>query len=191
MIDPKISSVLDEQYHKRLLDDLDHLTRIAGIQQHKHLIAEPLSKNCPSKVEAKWVENYRSLLNQKSPIYGMVYFGGSVDQVTYRMMALVAALMRNYVDARIYTTSQLFSMLSEGEQVEGSVICIPNFVIPLPQKNKQLHEWKVAAMYDLLIDRMIHGQQTVVAAPDLGDIARYYSPELQMHIKSKFLEVLV
>jgi hypothetical protein len=87
-----------------------------------------------------------------------------------RCQAITAALIRNYVDARVIPMNSLIENLDPGRA--ATVLVIPNLY--LSAMTKQMPAWRVQVMYDLLLERSIRSKPTVAYVEDLDGLKGIY-----------------
>jgi len=158
--------MLDALEHARIIADFENVCSIAGIQGH--FLYESMTKNCgPDEID--WVKKFWTYLKDGTP--GLVLNG--VARPDTRCQAIAAALIRNYVDARVCPLNSLIdSTLHGGVPPNPSVLIIPNLCMTAMSKN--MPPWRVQSVYDLLLERSIKSKPTVVYVEDLTAIISVY-----------------
>src|SRR5262245_53905499 len=113
--------VLRPKFHRKLVQGARQFCRTAGIpwQMLSQDIGEPVGKE-----ETDWLNGV--FQNVDNNVYGLVYAGPHRSLHT-RMQMLVAELLRNYVDARLRSSSQIVASWREGETYDCTVLLIPDF----------------------------------------------------------------
>lgn len=101
--------------------------------------------------------------NQK----GLLYYG-SVEHVYKRMEAVTAALVRNFIDARIYTVNDMVESFMDGA-LEGQVLVVPDFFTPVCENKTHdpFLRYKTNA-YSFLIKLRQNGQRAIIYTHDVG-----------------------
>lgn len=178
----KGAPVLHSPYHDRLLADIDRFAAMAGIAGSMEYIWQSVHESKLGVKEKEYLKSFPLLANEGK--FGLAYLG-DVKNIPDRMMSIVGILLRNYVDARFISMSDIFSLKSKGEEVQGSCLCIPNFYIR-KESGLSVHEWKVQAVYDLLIQRLSAGKQTVVQIEDTAAFTSAYGTSVWDLIKTKY-----
>jgi len=152
------SPVLDE-VHRRLIQELPHLAKVAHIPEH--LVYKPLSGFCTPE-EVEWVRGVRS--HPENGCYGMWYSVMSESPtIMERMQAIAAACLRNFIDARVMSMQEVINALSSDTMPEPTVLLIPNFWTGWKAENAG-HKYKAERLGELLISRQLAGHLTVIYA---------------------------
>jgi hypothetical protein len=116
--------------------------------------------------EINWVKNFHS--NRKAGLPGLLLNG--LDKPDTRCQAICAALLRNYIDARVVTFNALIEMYgSSGEALSTTVILIPNLFDLVGARS--IPPWKAQMMYDLLLARTANRKPTVAYIESTSGIA--------------------
>lgn len=143
-----LENVLQPEIHARLISDLTGIASVAGIQPH--FLAESMKKYC-GNTEIEWVRNFKFYLTKGMP--GLVLEGVVSPEI--RCQAICAALLRNYIDARVVS---LGALLEEGPV--PTVLLVPNFHVSMVDKG--LPAWKMQIAYDLILQRVARGKPSVL-----------------------------
>jgi hypothetical protein len=156
MTDPYTSGVLVEAHHERLVADMAHFARDAGIQPH-WLSTSMIGLCAPEEIA------YLKKFNQTEK-RGLCYLGKSklVAPVDKRMSALTAALVRNFIRARMMTLSTVLEILKYGEEPDATCLLIPNFFFK-KEEGGAMSAWHPGMLLDLLYARQADGLHTVIA----------------------------
>lgn len=163
---PKEPSVLDAKEHSRIIADFERVCTTAGIQGH--FLYESMTKYC-SPGEVDWVKRFWFYLAEGVP--GLLLHG--VKRPDTRCQSIAAALVRNYVDARVIPLNTLIeSTLDGGVPPMPTVLLIPNLY--LSALGKAVPSWRVQVMYDLLLERSTKNKVTVVYVENLPGLIRMY-----------------
>ena len=105
--DDPMTGVLDAKEHSRIIADFERVCTMAGIQGH--FLYESMTKHC-GPAEVDWVKRFWSYLRQGVP--GLVLEG--VTRPDTRCQSIAAALVRNYVDARVVPLNTLIDSTMDG-----------------------------------------------------------------------------
>ena len=160
------SGVLDAKEHSRIIADFERVCTVAGIQGH--FLYESMTKHC-GPVEVDWVKRFWTHLRQGVP--GLLLQG--VARPDTRCQSIAAALVRNYVDARVVPLNTLIeSTLDGGHPPSPTVLLIPNLF--MAAMGKSVPAWRVQVMYDLLLERSTKSKPTVVYVEDLKGLVGMY-----------------
>lgn len=165
-------SILDKTIHSRLIADMANVCSTANVAS-KYLHVSMKQYCQPGEI--KWVTNFRRYRAAGLP--GLVLSGENPEE---RCMAITAALLRNFIDARIIPLHTLMSLQEKGEVPEPSVLVIPN----LYGGQKGIPPWKVQAVYDLLLQRATKGLPSVVYVESMDRLAIEYGPLFAGHLKN-------
>jgi hypothetical protein len=172
------SGVLKREHHERMVEDLAEVCKIAGIP--KYFTYTAFSDHCGDK-EREWLKTIRSPEDGQA---GMV-FTGSVVNVEDRMMAIVGACLRNYLDARLVTVQEILKMEKAHKNFEPPLICIPNFFL---QKSSggDIATWEVSTLLGWLHRRFAADLQTVLYIADMQLLKSQYGVAFYDHITAHF-----
>lgn len=152
-----MTTMLDPVRHERLLMDLDGVCNRAGIAHR--FIHESASKTC-GEAETSWLKEYRA-----HPNPGLKLVGPSgVD----RCMAMAAALLRNYIDARVRTVEEIVD-----NPPDCSVLLCPNFYTATSIKG--MPAWRIQKLYDIMVARYKNDQPTIVWVESEQGLSAYGS----------------
>lgn len=171
------AGVLDRDYHARLIAGLPKWAGKAGIPME--FVWTKLSKYC-SKEEIEWVKGMR-----QSKDHGLVYTGTFSVPIEDKMMAIAAACLRNYVDARFMSVQQVIARLKEDDMPECSVVLVPNFCMS-KDDTSNVAPWEAAALLGWLYSRLARGQKTVLYVGDMKKLEAAYGESMARHIKSHY-----
>lgn len=175
----KQSSVLDEKVHARLLQNLDAFAAEANIPAG--MIYHPLAETCGHD-EIDYVRKYEFLA--KNDVYGLVYTG-SVAQVHTRQMAMAAAYLRNFIDARVSTVQDLLVSVKDPRAHQPTVLLVPNFFVCKGHGGK-LADWDIPDLLGVLYNRHAAGLQTVVYVESMTALSNEYGAVFTNHINEYF-----
>lgn len=148
----KNTEVLDPVAHAKLIADIDKISARAGIQLR--FFRESMTKYCTA-VEINWVKNFHQNRKEKP---GLVLEG--VANPDSRCQAIGAALLRNYIDARVMPLGAILDAQKDGEMDNPTVLIIPNMFVTLG--NKAIPSWRIQGLYDLLLHRAVHNKPSVL-----------------------------
>lgn len=96
--------VLDPEVHDRLVADLRRVCERAGIAGRERLVGRPLAEVCTG-FEVRWARKFHE--HAEHGRFGLVYAGRLEPPVEQRFPAMVACLLRNFVDARLVSVGDL------------------------------------------------------------------------------------
>ncbi len=159
-------SVLDPEKHKRLLADAENICVLAGLQP-KYL--RESMKNLCGQTEQEWVVNFHKHKAEGTP--GLLISG--LPHPDARCQSICAALIRNFIDARIVPLNSLLDMVDKGfDAATPSVLLIPNLFVTLI--GKSIPAWKIQMAYDILLNRSARSRPTVAYVESLKGMEGAY-----------------
>ena len=170
------SSVLDRKVHARLMADSVNVCSVAGVQiRYLH---ESMSQHC-GPVELDWVRRFR--LYESSGVPGLLLCGSpNPDQ---RCQAIGAALVRNYIDARVMPLNTVLETVEKGgDMTQPHVLLIPNLYVSA--RGVALPAWKVQILYDVLLSRAVQSRSSVVYIESLEGLVTAYGKPLADHLNT-------
>ena len=127
-----------------------------------------MTKHC-GPVEVDWVKRFWFYLRQGVP--GLLLHG--ISRPDTRCQSMAAALVRNYVDARVIPLNTLIEGNINGNHAPSpTVLLIPNLFMSAMGKN--IPAWRVQAMYDVLLERSTKSKPTVAYVEDLKGLVTMY-----------------
>lgn len=174
------NSVLDAKEHSRIIADFERVCTTAGIQGH--FLYESMTKYC-GPVEIDWVKKFWTYKAQG--VSGLLLHG--IARPDTRCQSIAAALVRNYVDARVIPLNTLIdSTMNGGHPPSPTVLLLPNLFMSAMGKN--IPAWRVQAMYDVLLERSTKAKPTVVYVEDLKGLVTVYGEPFRDFL-SRFLIV--
>lgn len=167
-------SVLDPVRHNRLIGDLDHIAAIAGV--NPSFIKQSMLPHCDS-AEIDYVTNFR-LYRETVPGFLIV---GKSDTGT-RCNAMAGALVRNFIDARAISLIKLLDAAEGRDVPDPTVMLIPNFY--MSSYGKTLPAWKIAAIYDILLQRQAENKPTVIGMDNYAAMQQSYGGSISDLLKN-------
>jgi len=159
------SSMLDRQRHARLIADFENVCAVAGLQGR--FLQESMKTYC-SPEEVEWVSNFRTNMREGST--GLVLEG--ISRPDTRCQAICAAFVRNYIDARVVPLNTVLEAYEEDKLGNPTVLLIPNLYVHSAQKN--MLDWKVQTLYDLLLQRSVNNRATVLYVENMSGLQKAY-----------------
>lgn len=158
--------VLDAKEHSRIIADFERVCTMAGIQGH--FLYESMTEYC-GPIEVDWVKRFWAY--KKEGVPGLALIG--VSRPDTRCQSIAAALVRNYVDARVIPLNTLIDSTMDGNHPPSpTVLIIPNLWMAAMSKN--VPAWRVQAMYDVLLERSTRSKPTVVYVEDMKGLVGVY-----------------
>lgn len=171
--------MLTAEHHDRLIKNLDAICHTANVP--KSFLNKSAKEFCIGG-ELDWLTHFP--INQREG-RGLVLLGKHTPPPDIKMMAMAAALLRNYIDARVVTVQTLLEAYeSHNEVPDPTVLLIPNLYVR--QGGKGLPSWKMQMIYDLLLSRFTAGKVTVVYVEDMKALAAEYGSLIVQHLEASY-----
>lgn len=117
--------------------------------------------------------------------YGLCLYGPVQVLPETKFPAMAAALIRNYVDARVFTLRQLLELEESGDLPNPTVLFIPNLFVST--KGQTLTGWQTQMLMDVLIRRMTAGRMTVVYVENMDLLAKEFGTMFMQHLKNNYV----
>lgn len=173
-----MADVIDPQVHERLLADADHICQMANIPKSELWKS---AKDILGEVDCQWLVDYP---NRKKENRSLVYLGKQDPSVERRMTAMTAALLRNFIDARMVPLNTVLDWTEERLPPDPTVLMIPNLHIQL--FGKSLPSWQIQRVYDVLLQRIASNKLTVVYVENLAQMRSHYGDAFASLIEDHF-----
>lgn len=187
--DPYASGVLKKEVHERLVMNIDHYARDAGIQPH--WVWTPLAETCTEQ-ELDYVRQYPKH-RREGLVAGLVYLPAlptALPDVDKHMAAVAGAFTRNFIRARVMTLRTVLERLEDGDSVEARVLLIPNFCLSKADGG-DLPSWKAAMVYDLLVQRRAANLHTILYASSLLEAGKTYGSACLRLLDQNYLKATI
>ncbi len=165
-----MASILDKEYHAKLIANLAKISYESNVPVT--FITQSAKDYC-TQVQLDWLKDYKNKTN-------LCLVGDSTSTPETQCAALAAALIRNYIDAKMVT---LQSILKD-EVLDANVLFVPNFY--RTSDSKALAEWQCSLLYDFLSCRFMAGKRTVLHIDNLDAMAKAYGKSFTRHIKEVY-----
>jgi hypothetical protein len=131
----------------------------------------------------------RTELFAAGEVHGLCYVKKSkAPDVEDRMFALAGAMVRNFVRGRVMTVGTVLDRIASGNTPDASALLIPNFFLSKAQGGG-ISSWHIASLYDLLVQRAATGNQTIIYASSLTDLANEYGASFGNLVQAHFIKV--
>jgi hypothetical protein len=158
-----MKSVLDGEEHERLLQDIQNVAFTARVPVSMlHKSARPYL----TEDELDWLLHIRR--HPDDGVAGLCIIGKTEVPVDVKMMAMVSALVRNFIDARIVPVTELL-----GEVLPNpKVMVIPNFCTSFD--GKPLPSWQIQKLHSMLVDRFVHECPTILYVQNMDKMEQLY-----------------
>lgn len=166
------ASVLHPAVHAKLLDDLP------GVCARANIPIEAIKTSAMGVLAPKELAWLHSLAKRPGRVdgRGLMLIGGDGED---KLIAICAALLRNFIDARVISLNSLL----DGGFGMPSVVLIPNLYI---KSSTVLPSWKVQQLYDILMSRKAGALLTVGYIEDLATLKKDYGAVFERHIKNNY-----
>lgn len=174
----EMTSVLDPVRHERLIADLDTVCAISNVPRsyiHKSMLTV-----C-QKVEVDWVTHFHQYREQGCG--GLLLLG--VGKAMDRCLSISAALLRNFIDARVVVTNTIIEQKQASALVEPTVIVIPNLFVST--KGNAHTSWQIQLMFDMLLSRLAANKPTVMYVQDEAELEAAYGTLFLEHLRSNYM----
>lgn len=173
---------LNPDVHHRLVVELDKYTALANVPAR--FIYQSATNFC-QPFEIEWAKKIASHIEDGD--YGLM-FNDKCKDLDDRLYGLAGLLIRNFVDARVYTVQYILDMLADSDEIEGRVIIIPNFFL-MKSMGGSLPAWKISSLLGFLMERYSKGLPTIVYIQQLNHMGEEYGKAFKDHIENHFTVV--
>lgn len=157
--------LMQPQEHSRLVENLHWVTQVAGVPID--MMDSSMAELGCSKAEVEWVRHFPSLHQTKNK-GGLMLVGREFDPAPeVRLMAMGAAFLRHYIDARVVTIDRLTRILSDEENgYNPTVLIITNFHRVSNTGGAGIPNWQLQQIYGLLVERFSTRRTTIMHVDD-------------------------
>jgi hypothetical protein len=171
-----LATVLDPLVHHRLIENIDEVASTAGVP--KFMLHQSAVKYCPSQT-LDWVRNFRKYrLNGQ---VGLAIVGPQEVAIETQMMAMAAAFVRNFIDARVIPVAD---MLGDHDVPNPSVLLVPNFYVSTD--GKPFASWQLQQLHSLLLKRFVEQRGTVLYVSSMEKMEAHYGEGIAAHVKQNY-----
>lgn len=178
--DPYATGVLDHEVHQRLVADIDNIASRAAIQPQ--WIWTPLADVVDPTV-VDWVRKFK--MHRYNNNSGLCLVGQKPQKAITQMSAIAGALLRNFIEARVMTSAQVYERTKAGDVPNPTCLLIPNFFLGESHGVKLAH-WEIAALQDLLYERHLRGASTVLYATDADAMTSEYGTAIGQLVHTNY-----
>ena len=166
----------NELVHESILKDIDGYAERAGLGNNSRYISQSAEGVLPDNV-LKYAVNVK-----KASSIGK-YGGFFTDSTSFNdcneyMRVMTGLFIRNFIDAKIYSQSQLIQAHRDNVRITATVLLCPNFITP----DEQTPKWKAGILSDFLVGRQVQGKQTVLYVSSL--------PSLKANLGGHFVDMI-
>lgn len=178
--DTKGRPILDPEKHYRLIQQRHAVAQRAGLgAAHISAIWETLPP-IVTRNQRQWLVN----VIYKNPSH--VLFRGGSKYVSECFRALVGALLRNEVDARLMTVEEVVQIVMEGEQLEAGVLFISDFAVEDEPRSEPVKR-KITGV---VRQRINAGLPTALYASNINSVSKIYGAAFSQEVSAFDVETL-
>lgn len=168
--------VIKEDKHGRLIPDIEHYARGAGI--HPQFIYRKAANWC-SESELDWL---RGLPTMEHTMMGGYYTGYPAGtSIDVRMMAMAGALVRNFIPAKVVTVDEVL------EGVKGDVWFLPDFFL----EGAALPGWKAQELLQRLHKHFAAMNRAVLYVESMSKMKGAYGAAIHRFVEQHFEQIKV
>lgn len=182
-MDHYASGILKPEKHGRLVANIETFAKDAMITSN--WISSRLSEHC-SEEEIEWLKRFKFHKGENN--YGLC-LTGDCDDVLDRMSAMAGGLLRNFIRARVITLHMILG--DEPVDLDCTALLIPNFFTKQGKGNTGVPGWKIGELQDLLMQRRLAGQMTILYVESMSDMASEYGAYMKRFISSNYTVIEV
>ena len=182
-IDPYASGVLSREVHARLVANLSGYAEDAGVQPF-WLYTSMKDVCSPSEVEFVRKLPHARAENAK---FSMAYVGNSANSpVETRMAAIAAALVRNFVRARVMNLGHVLEIIGDGELPAATVLLIPNFFFSSVEGG-EMRSWAKIGLLDMLYARQAAQLPTILHVSSMKMLDKEYGTQFRAFLENHYV----
>jgi hypothetical protein len=173
------ATVLKAGVHDRLLQDIDH---IASMSRVPASMIRTSSKEVLNSAAINYLTAFRGLRAEGT---ADAYLTGKLKTSPEKvMMGMAAALIRNFIDARVFPLQNIFD---EDNAVNPTVLLIPNFQNTFVGKPLASHQ--LQRLYSILLDRMVQDKVTLIYAENMAQMEKQYGQAIADFIVENYRQL--
>ncbi len=176
------SGVLDEDHHHPLIRRIDYFSKQCRVPVPFICIA---AKRFLNKPQREMIKNWSAA--QDKGCNGFLFHGNPDKSVTEVFLTAAGWMIRNSIDARIYTANEIVIAMQDDDLPTCTVLFIPDFVIG----NNPATEWISRLITGAVLQRAAAGLFTIVYADHASHIENVHGKPLAGHIKTVYEKVLL
>jgi len=165
---------LDKEYHARLIEMLYDVSRQAHIKTE--YITTSAANWC-TEAEMAWLQSFHMDTLSKSGLV-VVNRRNSINA----MSAMVGALIRNYIDARVIMTHELIDM----EPREITAIAVPNFYLHSINAGS-VAKWEAPMILEWLWARYSAGKKNILFVENLASMRTEYGTAISDFLHENYI----
>lgn len=180
-MDHYASGILKPDKHARLVANIEAFAKDAMITSN--WISSRLSEYC-SPQEIEWLKRFKFHAQENN--FGLC-LTGECDNVLDRMSSMAGGLLRNFIRARVVTLHTILG--EEPVDLDCTALLIPNFFTKQGKGNTGVPGWKIGELQDLLMQRRLNGQQTILYVENMAEMASEYGAHMRRFIANNYTMV--
>lgn len=166
-VDAYETGVLVKEHHDRLVANIENIALDAMVQP-----SDLWTALTPEEVGAplyEWVKTFPR--HSREGRFGAIVYRQTPARLPDRVFTMaVSALVRNFIRARLTTTSEIIAAAEDDDMRDYSALFVPDFAPDLTKESQTLPAWKLSLVHELLLTRRTLGLQTVLFAENLASL---------------------
>jgi hypothetical protein len=155
--------LLQQERHGRFVLNLDTYAQTAGVPAD-YIDMSMAELGC-SKAEIEWAKNYPSLHQSKNR-GGLILVGHFQPSPEIRLMAMGAAFLRNFLDARVVSLDTLVKLIGDDDEFNPRILILPTFYRKSVTGGAGLTNWQLQQIYGFLVERFSTRRATIMHVDD-------------------------
>ena len=174
-------TVLKAGVHDRLVQDID---QVAAMSRVPASMIRQSSVGVLSPALVKYIASFRKLRE-----LGLAngYLTAPLKKTPERiMMAMAAALIRNFIDARVFTLQNLIA--ADEDYLIPTAIFVPNFQNTFVGKPLASHQ--LQKLYSILLDRAVQDKVTVLYVENKARMMEQYGTAISDFVLSSYTHLM-
>ncbi len=174
--------ILDEDHHHPLIRRIDFFSKQCRVPV-PFICME--AKRFMTTNQREAIKNWRE--TQDDGCKGFFFHGSPDKSITEVFLTAAGWMIRNSIDARIYTANEIVLSMQEDDLPDCTVLFIPDLVIG----NKAVVEWVGRLITGALIQRATADLFTIVYADNQHHPETVYGQTLAKHIHNLYQKVML
>jgi len=177
----EVKSILDVEYHARLLADIDNVSARARIPSH--MLHMSVTKYCNKNI-VRWLKNWQERMAGGKA--GMCLTGIPAEVgIGDQLMAITALFVRHYIDARFIVLNRLLDGMGTENEENPTVLVVPDLYVE-GQGAKGNTNFQQQDVYGFLLERFSKGKASIIYIQDIDKMRLDYGPVIADHYASSF-----
>lgn len=187
-------SVLCPEKDEQLIKGLEKYAGVAGISGNLEYIWQSIKGNKSiTKGDRHLVKKCMPFKSNKGK-HGAVYVGHPLSGLTKKFMSLTGVFVRSYIDARYMSINALLKLLKEEEELNCTVLFIPNFHPKIKANDKKhypLASWQRGELLSFLLDCQSKNIDLVIGIYNIKAAEEHFGQEITDYIQNNFMKIEV